>query len=209
MFKLGKRFPNLNGCLKPNQLLASWKKLNSSQKGTLISVFVLALMLPIAVFASYFQTTIRSRANLRSRSYLATPSAEPTQIEPSPTITAIPATPTTKPTAVPSPTPLPTAINHPPVITSNSLPKGQVGLNYNAVISGMDQDIGDLLQMNFTNLPPGITKGECQTQASNNLIRCIITGIPTQTGLYAVGIALSDNHGGLAQKVIGLTIKPN
>src|SRR3989338_1125841 len=61
------------GRLKPNQFLLAWKKLNSSQKGTLISVFVLALMLPVAIFASFFQSNFRSRAALKPRTYMATP----------------------------------------------------------------------------------------------------------------------------------------
>ncbi len=137
----------------------------------------------------------------------ATPTAEPTGIEPSPSITGIPVTPSIKPTNVPSPTSVPTISNHPPVITSTFLPKGQVGRPYNAIISGTDQDIGDTLSMDITNLPPGITKGQCQTtNARVKYIRCLIKGIPTLAGIYPVNVKLTDNFGGVATKNLSLTI---
>lgn len=471
MYKLGKRFPNPNGCLKPNQFQSAWRKLSSSQKGTLISVFVLAMMLPIAIFASYFQNNVSSRAALKPRTYMATPivnqgikfpneeannsylvtppdpdnngalfdtgspftieawvkipkpisgtyirnytllmltkpqtptdygyiyrltletqettgtsrpmftalkntydnninsnyisvgannsvsinpdtwahltvtsysendlchlklflngtlvdsakvfapncaissqnpqkliiakypantggidgfyypgavdetrisnsvrysqnftpptapfasdnstvglwhfdgdtldssghsfhfanvgtigyvnveypppvtpTALPTQIGPSPSITAVPATPTVKasptakPTAAISPTPIPTTTtNRPPAIASTFLPKGQVNKPYNAIISGTDQDTADTLQMDLTNLPPGITQGQCQTTKSRNVVylRCLIKGIPTLAGVYPVNVRLADNHGGVANKILSLTI---
>lgn len=141
----------------------------------------------------------------------ATPTAQPTGIEPSPSITGIPVTPSIIPTKVPSPTPVPTIFNHPPVITSTFLPKGQVNRPYNAIISGMDQDIGNTLQMDITNLPPGITKRQCQTtNAKAKYIRCLIKGIPTLAGIYPVNVKLTDNFGGVATKILSLTIiNPN
>ena len=144
----------------------------------------------------------------------ATPTVLPTKIEPSPSITAVPATPTVKatPTAKPtiaiSPTLIPTITNRPPFIASTFLPKGQVGRPYNAIISGTDQDTADTLQMDITNLPPGVTKGQCQTTKSRSLIylRCLIKGIPTVAGIYPVNVRLADNHGGVANKILNLTI---
>ena len=138
----------------------------------------------------------------------ATPTVDPTGIVPSPSITGIPVTPSIKPTSVPSPASIPTITNHPPVITSTFLPKGQVGRPYNAIISGMDQDIGDTLQMDITNLPAGITQGQCKAAKSRSVIylRCLIKGIPTLAGVYPVNVKLTDNHGGVATKILSLTI---
>ncbi|MBI3955246.1 LamG domain-containing protein [Candidatus Gottesmanbacteria bacterium] len=141
----------------------------------------------------------------------ATPTTNPTGIEPSPSITGIPVTPSIIPSKVPSPTSVPTITNHPPVITSTFLPKGQVGRPYNAIISGMDQDIGDTLQMEIVNLPPGVSKGQCQTTNTRvKYIRCLIKGSPTLAGIYPVNVKLTDNFGGVATKILSLTIiNPN
>ena len=123
--------------------------------------------------------------------------------------TCVTPTPTVKPTMTPSFTPIPTIItNRPPFIASTFLPKGQVGRPYNAIISGTDQDTADTLQMDITNLPPGVTKGQCQTTKSRSLIylRCLIKGIPTVAGIYPVNVRLADNHGGVANKILNLTI---
>ena len=72
----------------------------------------------------------------------------------------------------------------------------------------MDQDTADTLQMDLTNLPPGITQGQCQTTKSRSVIylRCLIKGIPTLAGVYPVNVKLTDNHGGVATKILSLTI---
>lgn len=139
----------------------------------------------------------------------ATPTAFPTRIGPSPSITANPVTPTVKPTTVLSPTLIPTTTsNRPPAIASTFLPKGQIKRPYNAIISGTDQDTEDTLQMDITNLPPGITQGQCQTAKSGSVkyMRCLIKGLPTLAGIYPVNVRLADNHGGVANKILSLTI---
>lgn len=209
----GAHFPK-GGRIIPNQLLLAWKKLNSSQKGTLISVFVLALMLPMAIFASFFQNSISSYAALKPRTYMVTPVInqgikipDVTPPDPQNNITK-PATPTAKPTTAISPTLIPTITNRPPAIASTLLPKGQVNKPYNAIISGTDQDTADTLQMDLTNLPPGITQDQCLTTKSGNVkyMRCLIKGIPTLAGIYPVNVRLADNHGGVANKILSLTI---
>ena len=98
----------------------------------------------------------------------------------------------------------PTSGNSFPVIATRNLPKGQVAVVYDAVISGSDLDIGDNLTMTISDLPPGIIYS-CDGGTSQ--ISCTLSGIPTLKGNFRVLVVLSDGAGGSDQKTLNLQIK--
>ena len=114
-------------------------------------------------------------------------------------------TPSPHPILTPTPT---VSLNHLPVITTISLPIGRVGKTYTATISGYDLDLDNILTMTITNLPPGIPKGPCKTSIvqRRKQISCLISGKPTKSGIYSIGLTLKDNRGGVARRTLSLRI---
>lgn len=133
--------------------------------------------------------------------------------EPTPTPLPSPS-PTRTPTGSPKPTPspTPTPINNPPVITTTGLPWARVGRAYYATVTGYDVNTADILSMNVSGLPKGLSRGTCTQSVSGGKLQitCPILGkVTAKPGNYQVFVTLSDNRGGVARKTFTLrVIKP-
>ena len=109
---------------------------------------------------------------------------------------------TAEPTPIYSPTPAPTASPSPVATTSpvgfhistSSLPDGRVGENYTATLStggGTPPYV-----WSFLNLPTGLAGSEGG----------IVSGVPEDAGVWAVGLSVEDATGSAASKNLQLTI---
>jgi len=118
-----------------------------------------------------------------------------------------PITPPISPTPIPSPIPTP-ATNHPPVITTSSLPLARIFKPYLAFISGYDRDWKDYLTMEVINLPPKIKVTSCYNLqfAKIKYITCRLEGTPTVKGNFNILVILHDNRGLMDRKVLPLKI---
>lgn len=120
-------------------------------------------------------------------------------------------TPTYTPTVTPTSKPYPTIpVNHFPVITTTSLPRGSLFKNYFAYVEGYDEDTNDNLTMKITNLPPGLSSKVCalaiwKDGLNRKNIRCVIEGKPIIQGTYNVRVELYDGKIGLV-KILKLSI---
>lgn len=126
---------------------------------------------------------------------------------PTPTPTGKP-TPTTRPTPTVIPTPLPKP-NSPPVILTKYLPPAIIFRDYKAQIVGEDQNIGQVLKMTISNLPPNIKQVfPCSTISvpEKNQITCQLVGIPNRTGIWRVKASLQDSAGASATKEFLLVV---
>ncbi|MFC1710083.1 Ig domain-containing protein [Patescibacteria group bacterium] len=111
--------------------------------------------------------------------------------------------------------PIPPAItnNWDPHIITYELPRATEGKGYNANTVAVDWNGGDVLTMNISNLPPGITKGSCtqnitmdQEVSPAEEITCTLSGTPTQAGTWRVDISAFDGKKGVHQKYLHLTV---
>ena len=103
--------------------------------------------------------------------------------------------------------------NSTPSITTNSLSNGQIGVRYEANISGLDINIAQELTLEATNLPGGLSLENCKEslRALNTRedkvrrLDCTIEGTPQESGVYQITFSLNDNTETLI-KTIPLTI---
>jgi hypothetical protein len=86
-------------------------------------------------------------------------------------------------------------INSFPEIRTGSLPQGELGESYHAVVLGYDDDFGEELTMKIRNLPPGLSQKECVARSGEARIymSCKIAGVPRKDGLFKVGVELTDS----------------
>lgn len=101
-------------------------------------------------------------------------------------------------------------INRPVRIFTASLPQGKVGKNYKAEIKTVDQDIHDVLSVEVTNLPAGISVN-CQQKVQffniDTFSTCRLEGTPTTAGTVNVLVVADDGAGHSATRTIPLKIK--
>lgn len=158
-----------------------------------------------------------------------TPSITPTPVPvtppvtPGPTATPIPVTPPVTPSATPTSTPIPVTppvtptpipvtppvnYNSNPVITTNSLPIAHRGKPYFASISFYDSNVQDSLKITISGLPTWLKLNKCTV--STNIFRktynCSYTGIPTKAGFYPLIVTVKDQAGGIATKLLFLSV---
>jgi len=126
-------------------------------------------------------------------------------------------TPTTAVTITPTPTvatvtstPTPTAAgNSAPVINTNLLVNAIVGTAYSREIIATDVNTTNNLSMTISNLPAGLTYGNCTQAVVSGVgkqIACRITGTPTTAGTRTLSVSVTD---GIATtyKSINLTVQ--
>lgn len=94
-----------------------------------------------------------------------------------------------------------------PRITTSSLPTAQTQRPYYAVVSAIDSDTSDNLNMNISGLPFGLFQGQCSVTDKTNRITCSISGTPEQSGIYTVLVKVNDGNGGQSQKNLSLIVK--
>lgn len=106
-----------------------------------------------------------------------------------------------------TPTPFPNKL---PSIGAHNFPQGRVGVSYSAYVAGQDEDRYDTLSVVADKLPPGLTLG-CGPSARSAtgkyaLVRCQISGVPTQAGSFDILYTVTDNKGGQGSRIYTLTI---
>jgi hypothetical protein len=146
---------------------------------------LLALVLLVLILPIGLLYTLNPKSFTRSRAQVATPPTPPTN------------------TATPGP-------NAYPTVLTNSLKSGKVGKLYNAVVKAQDND-GDYMEINFSEFPAGISKGECQFSVGRNgrsSYECEIHGTPTAPGVFRLNITVTDEHIATTVKDIPLRILP-
>lgn len=99
-----------------------------------------------------------------------------------------------------------------PVISTSSLPNGQVGVPYLAIIKARDVDMGQTHTFNSVSLvPSGLHLGSCQSvyvpQLKTTEVVCKISGTPTQATVTQLTFVISDSGNRTASKTLGLTIR--
>lgn len=101
-------------------------------------------------------------------------------------------------------------INRPVRIFTAALPQGQVGKSYKAEIKTVDQDIHDVLSVDVSNLPAGISVS-CQQKIQffniDTFSTCRLEGTPTTAGTVNVLVVADDGAGHSATRTIPLKIK--
>jgi len=108
--------------------------------------------------------------------------------------------------------PTPTPSNNAPIISTNSLPYGQIGIGYSTNIIGYDQDSQDQITITARDLPQGLSISGCEgflgipEQTLPNRISCSLTGTPTQSGYFNSLFTITDNRGGFSQRTIPIFI---
>jgi len=122
-------------------------------------------------------------------------------------ILALPSTPPITPPITPTATSTPFP-NAKPIIYTNYLYDARLNYSYTGFVRGGDYDINDILTMEVNNLPPGIKLVGCQNYPAEKIsyITCRIEGKPTKIGRYNVSLVLKDNHGGIVQKTLPLSV---
>lgn len=110
------------------------------------------------------------------------------------------------PPSTPTPTP---SYNNPPEIDTYYLPTASVNQNYYAEIAAHDLD-ADPLIMTIEGLPKGLNQGPCRLNEypenipislyptgsppfRGGFISCVISGVPSQPGLYKVKATVTDS----------------
>lgn len=99
-----------------------------------------------------------------------------------------------------------------PVLTTSSLPAGQVGVHYLAVIQGRDLDVGQSYKLLSPSLlPAGLQLGACTSKYNSQLkvteFVCKISGTPTQTSQSRLTFVVTDSGSRTASKMLGFTIR--
>ena len=89
-------------------------------------------------------------------------------------------------------------INAAPSITTSSLPLGEVGVAYSQTLAVTGGTIPYVWSISAGALPPGLSLG-----ASTG----IISGTPTTAGPYSFTVKVTDSAGGIATRVLSITIK--
>lgn len=203
---------------------ASWKKLSGSQKLSVFFLLFMLISLPVAVVVSLNPLNLFSRADYP----ITLPITLPTTPTPTPTSTPTPRgtpiptpiittpTPTSTPipswTAIPNetPTPTPASLNNIPVISTSRLRAARVGSGYRYYVRAHDKDKGEDMKMHVTNLPAGLSQGECRigrTIGGSTSIRCPIVGKPEVAGTFRVDVTVFDSRGGYDQTHLSLQVK--
>lgn len=180
-----------------NDFRIFWSTQPKSKKIQLIAVILFVLVIPLTVGGALTIQSIRSRAG-----YPITPPITPPTSRPTLTPTS---RPTTKPTATATATVAP---NTKPVISTNSLPLGNIRVRYSATITSYDLNKNDVLILDTAGLPTEIGVQNCNTYVKNNrkIIECIYSGIPTKRGRFNVKTTVKDQKGGIAIKSFILAI---
>lgn len=97
-----------------------------------------------------------------------------------------------------------------PQITTSSLRNVKMGVFYKFSVEAQDNN-GDYMEMNFSGLPTGLTKGACQFGADptgrSNYI-CEIIGTPEVAGSFSVRVSVTDEQIATSVKNLPLTILP-
>lgn len=109
----------------------------------------------------------------------------------------------------PSPTPTPAVTNTAPQISTTSLPPAFFNRTYTAQIGGNDVNVNDILKMNVSGLPSGLSWGSCTTSTSSTTpssITCYISGKPKKTGTYSVFLTVTDSKGATGQATLTLNV---
>ncbi len=119
--------------------------------------------------------------------------------------------PSTVPYTPPSPTPTPSPVpNNSPVITTQSLPNGKVGVDYRTEVIGYDLNKNDSLTMTVMFLPDDgqIVMNPCvkKIDADKVTIRCPLRGTPTEAATYNPVFTLQDGKGGTVTKKLPILI---
>jgi hypothetical protein len=113
--------------------------------------------------------------------------------------------------STPTPTPaVPTiTTNKPPVITTESLPDATVSVPYYFYIYAKDENLGDNLTMQISNLPVGLKRGPCGVPFSGGEISCQIYGSPTvSASAHEIIVSVEDHVNPAVTKKLTLIIKP-
>ena len=96
------------------------------------------------------------------------------------------------------------------MIITSRLRSVRVGSRYRYYVRAYDRDANEDMKMYITNLPVGLTQGECKkgkTIAGGTSIRCPIIGRPEQPGTIRVDVAVFDSRGGHDQIHLALYIR--
>lgn len=209
----------------------SWKKLSGSQKLSVFFLFFMLVSLPVAVVVALNPLNLFSRANYpitlpitlptstprptSTPSFTVIPSTATPRVTPVPTPNVKTPTPTATPTpswtAIPkTPTPTPTVENNIPIISTNKLRSTRVGSKYRYYVRSYDRDANEDMKMYITNLPAGLSQGECRvdrTIAGGSSIRCPIVGRPEVAGIFRIDVTVFDSRGGHDQAHLPLKVK--
>jgi len=99
-----------------------------------------------------------------------------------------------------------------PVLNTSSLPAGQVGVPYRAIIQGRDLDMGQSYKLLSPSLlPAGLQLGACTSKYNSQLkvteFVCKISGTPTQTSQAQLTFVVTDSGFRTASKMLGFTIR--
>jgi hypothetical protein len=90
---------------------------------------------------------------------------------------------------------------------------GFVGRKYKSTITATDKDT-DRLQMEITNMAPGLKLGTCDLRLDNlngqtgSRLSCEINGTPKKAGIYYPVAKVTDEHGAYSVKVFRQIILP-
>lgn len=120
-----------------------------------------------------------------------------------------PITPPDNTTPTPTPTPDPSDDNHKPKFVSVVLGFGKVGKPFSGKLQASDRDKDDMT-MEITDLPSGLSMGDCTTQLKHNrsVLTCEVEGTPSQAGFRRVRATVTDEHGAQNTRTFILYIKP-
>ncbi len=110
----------------------------------------------------------------------------------------------------PLPTTTPVPVNNAPVITTDYLPTVYTDEDYSAEITATDAD-GDSLNMEFSNLPGGITKNLCKQTMSQlpTQISCELSGWVQFSKIdmsRPIGVRVTDSRGTVVNKTLYMYI---
>ena len=218
---------------KLKKFSASWRKLSGSQKLSVFFLLFMLVSLPVAVVVSLNPLNLFSRASYPITLPITLPTTStprptprsttsPTTPTPWGTATPVPTpvitTPTPTATSIPiwtahpitTPTPTPAFVNSIPVISTGKLRAARVGSRYRYYVRSYDRDSSEDMKMHITNLPAGLSQGECRidrTIAGGSSIRCPIVGRPEEPGATRVDITVFDSRGGFDQAHLTLYIR--
>jgi len=116
-----------------------------------------------------------------------------------------------------TPTPTPTSVSNnatnvsstsKPVITTDSLPDGTVGVAYDGTVVATSDIPSGTLGMTALRLPPGLSLPSCsQTSGfSGSTLTCPIVGTPEESGVYNPAFSVIDSSGTKVQKTIKIKV---
>jgi len=157
------------------------------------------------------------------------PAGNPT---PTPTVAPTPtpdATPTISPTTTPNPTPTPTVAptatpnqptqtpeatsapvsNSDPEVRTSSLRRVRAGRDFSRNLKAIDDDRGDVLTMNLSSAPVGVSLENCEQEwkRGRERLSCELTGTISQKDTYQIVVSVDDGNGGYDSKTFDFKVR--